>query len=211
MSSVSLCDITKGNEVLANIEAANKRRNALKRRFPQLAELYERFIEPKFQAAAGHRNSFIVEAAPVVYRVVCVPLALQLLDFFYDMHPDLFKDSPEQHHYEAQKMLESVAASYRESLSAIERKIYDVLSGVEQDAFRILRDLALRSEPKREPFQFFMSCKQLGDRLQIDRQSAYRLLRRFEREYRLITCVDKGKPWTPGEEPRASVFRWLLA
>ena len=122
---MSLCDSTKGNEVLANIEAANKRREALKRRFPQLAELYEKFIEPKIQAAAGHRNGFIVEAAPFVYRVVCVPLALQLLDFFYDMHPDLFKDSPEQHHYEAQKMLESVAASYRKSLSATERKIYD--------------------------------------------------------------------------------------
>jgi hypothetical protein len=57
MSSVSLCDITKGNEVLANIEAANKRRDALKRCFPQLAELYERFIEPKFQAAAAWQAS----------------------------------------------------------------------------------------------------------------------------------------------------------
>ena len=108
-------------------------------------------------------------------------------------------------------MIESVAVSYRESLSAIERKTYDRLPGVEQDAFRILRDLALWSEPKRGSFEFFMSCKQLGDRLQIDRQSAYRLLRRFEHEYRLIKCVDKGKPWTPGEEPRASVFGWLLA
>jgi hypothetical protein len=209
MSSVSLCDSTKGTEVLANIEAANQRREALKRLFPELAELYEKFIEPKFQAAAGHRNGFIVEAAPIVYRVVCVPLALQLLDFFYQMHRSLFKDLPEQHHYEAQKMIESVAASYRESLSAIERKIYDMLPSVEQDAFRILRDLALWSEPKRGSFEFFMSCKQLGDRLQIDRQSAYRLLRRFENEYGLIECLAKGKPWTPGEEPRASVFRWV--
>jgi len=58
-------------------------------------------------------------------------------------------------------MIESVAVSYRESLSAIERKIYDMLPGVEQDAFRILRDLALWSEPKRGSFEFFMSCKQL--------------------------------------------------
>ena len=107
-------------------------------------------------------------------------------------------------------MIESVAVSYRESLSAIERKIYDMLPGVEQDAFRILRDLALWSEPKRGSFEFFMSCKQLGDRLQIDRRTAHRILRRFEEDYRLIKCVVRGKLWVPGEKPQASIFRWLL-
>jgi hypothetical protein len=146
--SVPLCDSTKGNEILANIQATNQGREALKRRFPQLAELYEKFIEPKFEAAAGHRNGFIVEAAPVIYRVVCVPLGLQLLGFFYEMNRYLFKGTPEQHHYEAQQMMESVAASYRGSLNPIKKKIYDALPGIEQDAFRILRDLALWSEPK---------------------------------------------------------------
>jgi len=207
---VSLCDTAKGTEVLANIEAANQRREALKRRFPQLAQLYEKFIEPKFQAAVGHRNGFIVEACPFIYRVVCVPLALQLLDFFYQMHRHLFKDTREQHRYEAQKMLESVAVSYRKSLSEIERKIYDALPDIEQDAFRILRDLGFWSESKRRSFQFFMSCKQLGDRLQVDRQTAYRILRRFEREYGLIKCVAKGKLWVAGEEPQASTYSWLL-
>jgi hypothetical protein len=107
-------------------------------------------------------------------------------------------------------MLESVAVSYRDSLNEIERKIYEALPDIQQDAFRILRDLAFWAQPKAEPYQFFMSCKQLGDRLQIDRQSACRLLRRFQKEYRLIDSVAKGKLWTPGEEPRATVFRWLL-
>ena len=208
--SVPLCDTRKENEVLANIEAANKRREALKRLFPELAELYEKFIEPKFQAAAGHRNGFIVEAAPFIFRVVSAPLALQLLEFFYEMHTGFFKDPPEQHRYEAKKMIESVTASYCDSLNEIERKIYEALRDIERDAFRILRDLALWPQPKGKPFQFFMSCKQLGDRLQIDRQRACRLLRRFQNEYGLIECVVKGKPWTPGEEPRASEFRWLL-
>jgi hypothetical protein len=208
--SVPLCDSTKGNEILANIQATTQRHEALKRRFPQLAELYEKFIEPQFEAAAGHRNGFIVEAAPFILRVVCAPLALQLLEFFYEMHRHLFNDTLEDHRYEAKKMLESVAASYRDSLNAIEQKIYDALTGIEQDAFRILRDLALWTEPKRGSFEFFMSCKQLGDRLQIDRKSAYRLLRRFVYKYGLVGCVTKGKPWTPGEEPRATVFRWLL-
>jgi hypothetical protein len=208
--SVPLCDIGKANEVLTNIEGVRRRREALKELFPGLTELYETFIKPKFKAAAEHRNGFIVEAAPFVYRVVCAPLALQLLQFFYEMYRPLFKDTPEQHCYEAQKMLESVAATYRHTLNEIDRKIYDALPDVEQDAFRILRDLALWPQPKGEPFQFFMSCKQLGDRLQIDRRVAYRILLRFEDEYRLIKCTAKGKMWVPGEKPQASVYRWLL-
>ena len=127
------------------------------------------------------------------------------------MYRPLFKDTPEQHCYEAQKMLESVAATYRHTLNEIDRKIYDALPDVEQDAFRILRDLALwPQQPRGEPFQFFMSCKQLGDRLQIDRRVAYRILLRFEDDYRLIKCTAKGKLWVPGEKPQASVYRWLL-
>jgi hypothetical protein len=135
---------------------------------------------------------------------------LQLLEFFYEMHRELFNDSPEQHRYEAKKMLESVAVSYRDSLPEIERTVHDALAAVEQDAFRIVRDLASWPQPKGKPFQFFMSSKQLGDRLQIDRRTAHRILQRFEGDYRLIKCVVKGKPWVPGEKPRASVFRWLL-
>ena len=208
--SVPLCDTRNGNEVLANIEAARRRRETLKQRFPGLAELYETLIEPKFKAAAGHRNGFIVEAAPFVFRVVCTPLALQLLEFFYEMHRELFKDPPEQHRYEAKKMLESVAVSYRGSLPEIERKIYDALPELEQDTFRIVRDLALWPQQKGEPLQFFMSSKQLGDRLQIDRRRAYRILQRFEYDYQIIECLAKGKPWTLGEKPVANVYRWLL-
>jgi hypothetical protein len=126
------------------------------------------------------------------------------------MHWHLFKDTLEQHHYEAQRMLESVAVSYRGSRPEIERKIYDALPELEQDAFRIVRDLASWLQPNRERLQFFMSSKQLGDRLEIDRQRAYRILRRFECDYEIIKCIAKGKPWTPGEKPQASVFRWLL-
>jgi hypothetical protein len=208
--SVSLCDITKGSEVLANIQATKDRREALKRSFPEVADLYEKIIESKFKAAAGHRNGFIVEAASIVYRHVGTSLALRLLQFFYETHRHLFKDGPEQHQYEAQKMLESVAATYRASLNEIEQKIYDALPDVEEDAFRIMRDLALWSEPKRGSYEFFMSCKQLGDRLQIDRQTAHRILRRFEDDYRLIKCIAKGKLWCPGEKSQASRYRWLL-
>jgi hypothetical protein len=208
--SVPLCDTAKGKQILVNIEAANERREALKRRFPELAEVYEKFIEPKFKAAAGHRNGFIVEAAPFVYRVVCGSLALQFLQFFYETHRDLFKDTPEEHYYEAQKMLEYVVETYRASLSEIEQNIYDALPDVEKDVFRILRDLALRREQKCGLFEVFMSCKELGDRLQCDRKIAWRILRRFEDDYKLIKPIIKGKLWHPGEEPQAPVYRWLL-
>lgn len=209
LCAVSLCDTAPAELVLANIEAVRQRQSALKERFPELAELYEKFIEPKFKAAAGHRNGFIVEAAPFVYCVVSRPLALRLLEFFYEMNRHLFKDPPEQHRYEAAKMLESVAASYLGKLAGTERQIYDALDGFERDVFRIVRDLALWPESKREPLTFFMSCKEMGDRLQINRRMASRILRRFE-EYGIIQCLERGKPWIPGQKPMASVFRWLL-
>ena len=37
-----------------------------------------------------HRNGFIVEAAPFVYRVVSRPIALRLLEFFYEVNRHLF-------------------------------------------------------------------------------------------------------------------------
>jgi hypothetical protein len=70
--------------------------------------------------------------------------------------------------------------------------------------------LALLPQPNGERLQFFMSSKQFGDRLQRDRKTASRILWRFEYEYRLIECMAKGKPWTLGEKPVASVYRWLL-
>ena len=33
---------------------------------------------------------------------------------------------------------------------------------------------------------------------------------RFEYDYEIIKCVAKGKQWTLGEKPVASVYRWLL-
>jgi hypothetical protein len=47
--------------------------------------------------------------------------------------------------------------------------------------------------PERKPMTFFMSCKQLGDRLQIDRKSASRILRRFEFGYRLINAWKRAR------------------
>ena len=52
---------------------------------------------------------------------------------------------------------------------------------------------------------FFMSCKQLGDRLQIDRKIASRLLWRFESGYGLIKCLEKGRIGFPAKSARQCV------
>ncbi len=189
---------------------AKRRQTELRRRFSDLADLYEKFIEPRFRAAAGHRNGFIVEATPFLYRVVCPTLTIGLLEFFYEMHRHLFKDPPEQHRRESIAMLESVAATYRQRLGDTERAAYGMLTDTERDVFRILRDLAFLPEPRREPLSFFMSCKELADRMQMDRKSASRMLMRFEADYGVIRTVTKGKPWQLGERPQATVYKWLL-
>lgn len=208
---VSLYDKNAGTDVLANINATRQRQEQLRLRFPNLAALYEKHVEPKFKAAVGHRNGFIVEATPFIYCIVGSSLALKLMDFFFEMHRQLFKDSPEQHQYEAKAMLKSVATTYHSGLMPKEGEIYAALPDIEQDAFRILRDLAFFVRPPHEPLTFFMSCKELGDRLQIDQREAHRILKRFCEDYRLIECRTKGKMWELGRKPQASEYKWMLS
>jgi hypothetical protein len=101
-----------------------QRQALLERKFPRITELYQRIIEPRFKAAAGNRNRFIVEATPFIYNVVGMQTALALLDFFYEVNRHLFNATPERHSYECKKMIESVSLSYRDKLSESERAIY---------------------------------------------------------------------------------------
>ena len=55
----------------------------------------------------------------------------------------------------------------------------NALTGHEQEAFRICRDLALLQSPAKVPEQFYMSFNQLGDRLGIYPTQAQRIMRQL--------------------------------
>ncbi|MGH7953539.1 MAG: hypothetical protein ACREFE_16715 [Limisphaerales bacterium] len=135
---------------------------------------------------------------------------MELVGCFYDCNRALFNDSREQHMKEAKAMLESVSKTYLGQLSAVERKIYDILQERERDVFRICRDLALLPEPPREPLTFYMSFNQLGDRLGIFPMQAQRIMRQFA-SVGLVVPLKKGTRRAAGVRGEAGEYKWALA
>jgi hypothetical protein len=199
----------KAETVLANIKAKREALDSLADKHPQLAKLYTRFIEPRFQAQAHARNRFIVQSVPFLYRAVAGKFVLELVGCFYDCNRALFNDPREQHMKEAIAMLESVAKTYIESLNADERNIYDALPEQEQEAFRICRDLASLKKPEREPHTFFLSFNHLADRLGIFPMQAQRIMQQLE-SYGLIKLLKKGTKRAAGVRGDAGSYQWLI-
>jgi hypothetical protein len=195
--------------VLDHIVARAEAQKALMARQPALSKLYAELIEPRFQARPRHRNGFITDAVPFLYRAVAASFVLNLVGHFYDCNRSLFNDPRDQHMREAQAMLKGVKESYLVSLSADERQIYAALTEREQDAFRICRDLSLLPELEREPLTFFLSYGHLADRIGIRPMQAQRTMRQLE-IYGLIRLVTKGTRRAPGVQGKAGVYRWQL-
>jgi hypothetical protein len=199
--------------VLANIKARQEALDSLAAdhpNHPNFPKLYTGLVEPRFQAQAHARNSFIVQVVPFLYRCFAPQFVLELVGCFYDCNRALFNDPREQHMKEAKAMLESVAKTYTESLNADERGIYDALPGHEQEAFRICRDLALLPEPKGEPLTFFLSFTHLADRLGIFPMQAQRIMQQLE-SYGLIKLVKKGTRRAVGVRGEAGIYQWLIS
>lgn len=195
--------------ILGNITAKAQAQKALAAKHPNLVRLYTEFIEPRYQAQVHARNDFIKEAVPFLYRAVGAPFVLELVGHFYDCNQALFHDPREQHTKEAKAMLESVIETYKDSLSARERGIYEALNEQEQGAFRICRDLALLSQKEREPLTFYLSFNHLADRLGIFPMQAQRIMRQLE-IYGLIRLLTKGTRRGPGVKGEAGIYRWQL-
>src|ERR1035437_2159794 len=195
--------------IYANIIAKKRSQEALEAKHPGLPKLYADIIDTRFHALPHERNAFITEAVPFLYRATAPQVGLDLVGHFYDCNRAIFNDSRDQHMREAKAMLDSVAISYSDSLSAGEQEIYDALTEHEQNAFRICRDLAMRPKPEREPMTFFISFDQLGTRLGIFSMQAQRIMRQLK-GYGLLKQLTKGAKRQKGVRGKAGTYQWLL-
>jgi hypothetical protein len=197
--------------VLENIKAKGAAEREFAAKYPQLMKLYAEFIETRFQAMAGARNGFIVQAVPFLYRAVTANIVLELVKHFHDCNRSLFKATTHQHMKETTAMLGSVMQTYLQELQPTEREIYEALPNErERDTFRICRDLARRpASADREPFTFFLSFDHLACRLGLHGTQAQRILRQFE-SYRLLKLLEKGTRRAAGVRGKAGTYRWLL-
>jgi hypothetical protein len=197
------------DQVLGNIAARKQALESLTTNFPGLLKLYQRVVEPRFQARRGARNAFVVQAVTFLYRAVAPKLVLVLVGVFYDCNRSMFHDSRDQHMNEAKAQLEGVSRTYYAELAESECKVYDALQPDEQAAFRICRDLALLQHQERPPLTFFLSFSELGARLGVFPMQAQRIMLRLE-SYGLIGLSQKGTRRAPGVQAKAGEYRWLL-
>ena len=174
-----------------------------------LGALFETLVEGRFPPMPEHRNEFITKAVPFLYRAVAPSVLLELVAGWYDCHYAMFDDSRQKHMSEAMAMLKSVTVTYAESLTTAERTIYEALPEIEQDAFRICRDLAMLESPGKEPLTFFLAADHLAIRLGTYPMKGFRVLKRIE-GYQLITLLQKGTPRMAGSRATAGLYRWTL-
>jgi hypothetical protein len=183
---------------------------SLKAKHPGLQQLYDQLVTPRFEPVTGGRNDFIVQSVPFLYRATAPSVVLELVGAFYDCNRPLFKDSREKHLKEAVAMIKSVTQTYLAELSPDERDIYSLLTGHEQDVFRICRDLALLPEPERPPLTFYLSFEHCGVRIGVFPTQAQRIMRQLDR-YGVIRLLKKGTRRSPGVKGQAGTYRWQLA
>ena len=195
--------------ILANIEARRTAEASFKRTHPSVAELYADFVESRFRAIAGGRNSFLTEAVPFLYRAVSPAFILPLMEHFYLCNQSLFNDPLENHMKEATAMMEGVSASYLNDLGEGEKTIYTALQEREQNLFRLCRDLALTNAEKGGRCAFFAPMDRFGGRLGLKGMQVGRDLKTLE-GYGIIRCIEKGKLWAKGAKAMAGTYAWLV-
>lgn len=178
---------------------------------PRLDKLYRKFIERRFTAQQGERNAQLVAMTTFLFRAFSEETTAALVMFFYDLNQYTFSDSRDTHEKEMRSHLAATRTSWLGSLSKQEMEHFQALIEISPNhasAFRVCRELA------KEVGIFFLSCAQLAERIGIDRQVAYRILRQFA-ELGIIEVKKKGtqhrtidKVVTRGE---ATTYRWLLS
>lgn len=190
-------------------DSANQAREKLDKD-PNLKKLYEDFIDRRYLAEQGQRNSQLVAMTAFLAFNTSDQITTKLVDAFYDLNEDVFDDSKETHSYEAQEQLRNVKTRWLENLHPDDRELLDGFPDRQKQAFRILWNLA-RIEAKDAPHgTFYLSCQELGRRLGVDKRIADRIFKQFQGEGVIKTLI-RGQQYRPGRRAKATSYRWLLS
>jgi hypothetical protein len=203
----------RARSLVERIKGAERALTELKGQ-PRLAKLYRTFIARKFAAQQGERNSQLVAMTTFLFRATSEETTAALVLFFYDLNQDVFSDSREMHENEMRSHLDATRRTWLESLGKEERRHYMVLVEISRNhaaAFRVCRELA------GEDGTFFLSCAELGKRIDLDGKQAQRLLGQLV-GLEIIKVMKKGTQHRTIEQDgekivqpgKATDYRWLL-
>lgn len=207
--SAAVPDSSEVEMTLARLRERSDAETGLRRDNPSMARLYDTLIANRYSPEPHARNDFLVQAVPFLYRAVAPDLIEPLVSHYYRCHRALFRDSLAQHQREARSLFEGVAHSWRAALPKAEGTLYDALPEREKTAYRICRDLAMRSETPGAPGVFFLSCEHLADRLGLHSPQAQRVIHLLV-GIGCLEVVKKGMRRESGVSPCATSYRWLL-
>ena len=197
--------------ILEQIKTRQEALDALKKDNPTLHKLYLKFVDRTFTAMPHQRNAFLNEAVPFLYRAVAPTLIMPLVEFFYIVHRTIFNDSLSQHMKEAKALLKGVSQTYWDTVPPDEQKLLQALTEREQNAYRILRDLAMRVTDDSPVRLFFMSADEMGLRLGVTSIQAHRILKGKLAKLGIIEVVKNGVQRAKRQRGIATTYRWNVA
>lgn len=214
----NLNDIKEGKELrggntprrtLAEKEARSQQAREKLKSDAEIWKLYSEFIDRRYMAAQGERNSQLVAMTTFLAFNTSEKITLRLVNSFYDLNEDVFTDSKEMHSSEATSQLKNLKARWIENLSEQERELLNGFPPTQQEAFRILKNLSEIEAEDAPCGVFYLSCRGLGRRLGIDRKQAHRIFSQFQ-SHEVIKLLKKGQQYAPGVKAKANVYKWIF-
>ena len=190
---------------IAHFERADQRAAELP---DGIRELFQKHVQERWNPEPAGRNRFIVEAVPVLIRRMSPARVLAVCMAWLQVHREYFNDTEEQHAAETSTHIDATLATYRQNLRTRERGIYDSLSVLYRDAFRICRDLARCDGPP--PPQFFLSADELAQRLGTSPSAATNMLRKLA-GLQIFTKTERGTKRAAGVQGRANKWQWNMS
>lgn len=173
---------------------------------PVLADLYQRILEDRFDLGLHGRNAWLTAAVPFAFLNFSKRVACELALVHLRAYRALYQGDEAEHRASFESLWKGCEDNYPSGLSAIERRIYDVLVEPEKSAFRICRAFA---QPDAKLI-FYLGCNHLALRLgPPGTVNAWRTLRVFEK-LGIITVVEKGHVRAKGQRSLATHYRWTL-
>jgi len=189
---------------IENEKRRHRREKAKLRKDPAKLKLYKRWIEPE-KAKAGERNRRLIEMVTFLHGAVSAGLALDLVEWWWRLNKETFKDNLKQHMKEAESHLKAVQARWLNNLSESERRALESASEKERELLKIMHELSKNRFDKTagKSGEFFLSCRDAGARIGTPYPTAHRLLSELKRQ----NFISVAKAGTRGTKGRATAYR----
>lgn len=168
-----------------------------------IRNVFKRYLECR-AVQRGQRHHFLTQVIPPLFTVLEETVLKELLLLHYDLNCGTWSTPRDEHEADIDHMLKTWPKEYCNSLTPKNHHHYQLLPTESyRAAFRICCDLGSKDRT------FFMSGAELGKRLGIANQAAYRILKGLASD-NVIEVAKSGYKWRVGIRPEATTWKWKL-